>query len=269
MAQYPKRSTNNFFLFFLIIAGIVAVIFILENLIPILIFSGIGYGIYYAIKKEKTKQQHLASSQLNLLKDDLRKAENDYFRVQELLKQDKKSEAQYGTQHILKELQHISFNLQHLQKHIPTEEFIQTSQTIQKQINMLKAIDAPTPSEAPVQPQNKEEMIVQMAPEILEFYQNIQKDHAAIIKKIKNAPNAAELEVMHRSAMERFEDIIETYLRIKESPKDFYMAQERLEKAKLAIQQFDADLDENLRQLNENEMTQFEISLRLMSQKSQ
>ena len=64
--------------------------------------------------------------------------------------------------------------------------------------------------------------------------------------------------------MEHYEDILEGYLKIKASPKDFYNAEERLAKAKAAIKQFDLDLDEALRQLNEADLRDFDISLRIL-----
>ena len=67
--------------------------------------------------------------------------------------------------------------------------------------------------------------------------------------------------------MEHYEDILEGYLKIKTSPKDFYNAKERLSSAKVAIEQFDLDLDETLRQLNEADLRDFDISLRILTKK--
>ena len=47
----------------------------------------------------------------------------------------------------------------------------------------------------------------------------------------------------------------------------FYNAEERLSSAKSAIEQFDLDLDETLRQLNEADLRDFDISLRILSKK--
>ena len=60
---------------------------------------------------------------------------------------------------------------------------------------------------------------------------------------------------------------MEGYLKIKTSPKDFYNAKERLSSAKVAIEQFDLDLDETLRQLNEADLRDFDISLRILTKK--
>ena len=64
--------------------------------------------------------------------------------------------------------------------------------------------------------------------------------------------------------MKRFRDILEGYLKIKQSPKDYYNADARLEQAQKALEQFDLDLDETLRRLNESQLQDFEISLRMM-----
>ena len=110
---------------------------------------------------------------------------------------------------------------------------------------------------------------VELAPELLETIHNIQIDHEAILKKISQSEsnNKEELTAIHQSQMEHYEDILEGYLKIKTSPKDFYNAEERLSSAKAAIEQFDLDLDETLRQLNEADLRDFDISLRILSKK--
>ncbi|MDK6788320.1 hypothetical protein QP330_10780, partial [Actinotignum timonense] len=76
------------------------------------------------------------------------------------------------------------------------------------------------------------------APELLETIHNIQTDHEAILKKISQSEsnNKEELTAIHQSQMEHYEDILEGYLKIKTSPKDFYNAKERLSSAKVAIE---------------------------------
>lgn len=69
--------------------------------------------------------------------------------------------------------------------------------------------------------------------------------------------------------MRRFQDILQGYLKIKETPKNYYNADERLQQALEAIQQFDLDLDETLRKLNESELKDFDVSLRMMKGSAQ
>ena len=109
----------------------------------------------------------------------------------------------------------------------------------------------------------------ELAPELLETIHNIQTDHEAILKKISQSEsnNKEELTAIHQSQIEHYEDILEGYLKIKASPKDFYNAKERLSSAKAAIEQFDLDLDETLRQLNEADLRDFDISLRILTKK--
>lgn len=80
--------------------------------------------------------------------------------------------------------------------------------------------------------------------------------------------NKEELTAVHQSQMERFEDVLQGYLKIKASPKDFHNAEERLEKAKAAMEQFDIDLDDTLKELNEADMRDFDISLRIITNES-
>lgn len=114
--------------------------------------------------------------------------------------------------------------------------------------------------------QPKKTSLEELAPELVATVRNIQIDHEAILQKISQSEsnNKEELTAIHQSQMEHYEDILEGYLKIKASPKDFYNAEERLAKAKAAIEQFDLDLDEALRQLNEADLRDFDISLRIL-----
>ncbi|MGT2926558.1 hypothetical protein [Streptococcus cuniculipharyngis] len=132
----------------------------------------------------------------------------------------------------------------------------------------LEALNMPTDS----QPASmEEEKLMKLAPELMTIYRNIQIDHQTITEKIKtsNSHNKAELTALHEAEMARFHDILSGYLYIKESPKNYYKADERLASAKQAMETFDKDLDETIRQLNENDLQDFEISLRMMAQKNQ
>ena len=77
--------------------------------------------------------------------------------------------------------------------------------------------------------------------------------------------NKEELTALHEADMERFRDILEGYLKIKKSPKDYYNAEERLSQAKTAMEKIDLALDETLRKLNESDLKDFDISLRMMA----
>ena len=117
--------------------------------------------------------------------------------------------------------------------------------------------------------QPKKTSLEELAPELVATVRNIQIDHEAILQKISQSEsnNKEELTAIHQSQMEHYEDILQGYLKIKASPKDFYNAEERLAKAKAAIEQF--DLDEALRQLNEADLRDFDISLRILDKEKQ
>ena len=74
-----------------------------------------------------------------------------------------------------------------------------------------------------------------------------------------------ELTALHEADMDRFRDILDGYLKIKKAPKNYYNADERLAKAKTAMEKFDLALDETLRKLNESDLKDFDISLRMMA----
>ncbi|HFU3707291.1 TPA: hypothetical protein ACGOY7_000872 [Streptococcus suis] len=115
---------------------------------------------------------------------------------------------------------------------------------------------------------DEQKRISELAPEILETYCNIQRDNQVILEKLENATDKREeLTAIHEANMNRFRDILQGYLKIKESPKDFFNAEERLAQAKLALETFDRDLDDTIKQFNEADMQDFEVSLRMMKKK--
>lgn len=107
--------------------------------------------------------------------------------------------------------------------------------------------------------------------EIRETYLNIQRDHQEIVRKIEESTggNQQELMAVHQAQMKNFQEILNGYLKIYHDPKDYYQAKQRLQKAQAAMEQFDLLLDETLKQLNETDMRDFEISLRILSPEDQ
>lgn len=110
--------------------------------------------------------------------------------------------------------------------------------------------------------------VKKLAPELWPIIQNIQSDDRIIRQKIEEGglPNRQELLAVHEANMSRFQDILKGYLAIKASPKDYYQAEERLEQSRQALETFDGQLDETLRQINEGQMMDFEVSLRMVNQ---
>ncbi|WP_363316349.1 hypothetical protein [Streptococcus suis] len=113
-------------------------------------------------------------------------------------------------------------------------------------------------------------MIADLAPEILETYCNIQRDNLVILEKLEKATDKREeLTAIHEANMSRFNDILQGYLKIKKSPKDYFNAEERLVQAKSAMEIFDKDLDDTIKQFNEADMKDFEVSLRMMKREEE
>lgn len=227
---------------------------------------GLGLGFNYVGKRKKwlTGQKlakriqnlkdnvHLADKQSNLLKDYLAISDYSNFKV--------------TAEQLLARIEYIKDESYNLQSHIPRDVYSRMNQKADDvkvdtvlQLEKLQQISGPQAEHTDLHLQ-----IVQEAPEINELYQNIQKDHHNILEKIKKADNVAELEALHESGMQKFYDILDGYLKIKASPKDYYNAEQRLENALVAIKAFDLDLDETLRQLNESDLSDFDISLRMM-----
>ncbi|MGT2756189.1 hypothetical protein [Streptococcus ovuberis] len=108
--------------------------------------------------------------------------------------------------------------------------------------------------------------IQQVAPEILETYTSLSKSHEQIVEKLEKAQlaNKKELLAIHLSNMRNFNDVLDGYLRIKEDPSQYFKAEDRLKQAKFSLESGQEILKQTLRQINENDMMNFEISLRLL-----
>lgn len=277
MGKKPYYSKKNSNTSALAILGVLFLVFLIFNLLPVILIGGAAVGTYYLITQKSRRQKRLAHEQLALLKTNLKQSEKEMFQLGQLLDQQKYQTFETGAQKLLKKLNSYSYLVYSIQKHIPIQDFTKVSQTINQQTTALQTelkkrnlpLDSQNQQSNPQAQQTRptsseEERILQIAPEIIQPYRNIQKDHQLILQKIKEAQNQSELEVLHGINMERFRDILEGYLKIKQAPKDYYNADVRLEQAQKALEQFDLDLDETLRRLNESQLQDFEISLRMM-----
>ena len=278
MGKKPYYSKKNSNTSALAILGVLFLVFLISNLLPVILIGGVGVGTYFLLTRKSRRQKRLAHEQLALLQTNLKQSEKEMFQLGQLVDQQKYQKFESGAQQLLKKLNSYSYLIYSIQKYIPIQDFTKVSQTINQQTaaiqTELKKREFPLKpqnqkSDPHVAPQGKpasseEEWVLQIAPEIIQSYRNIQKDHQLILQKIKEAQNQSELEVLHGINMKRFRDILEGYLKIKQAPKDYYKADERLEQAQKALEQFDLDLDETLRRLNESQLQDFEISLRMM-----
>ena len=282
MGKKPYYSKKNSNTSALAILGVLFLVFLISNLLPVILIGGVGVGTYFLLTRKSRRQKRLAHEQLALLKTNLKQSEKEMFQLGQLLDQQKYQKFESGAQQLLKKLNSYSYLIYSIQKYIPIQDFTKVSQTINQQTTAIQTElkKRNIPSEAVTNPHkestsphtapqgkpasSEEEWVLQIAPEIIQSYRNIQKDHQLILQKIKEAQNQSELEVLHGINMKRFRDILEGYLKIKQSPKDYYNADARLEQAQKALEQFDLDLDETLRRLNESQLQDFEISLRMM-----
>ena len=277
MGKKPYYSKKNSNTSALAILGVLFLVFLIFNLLPVILIGGAAVGTYYLITQKSRRQKRLAHEQLALLKTNLKQSEKEMFQLGQLLDQQKYQTFETGAQKLLKKLNSYSYLVYSIQKYIPIQDFTKVSQTINQQTTALQTelkmrylpLDSqnqqPNPQAQQTRPtSSEEERVLQIAPEIIQPYRNIQKDHQLILQKIKEAQNQSELEVLHGINMKRFRDILEGYLKIKQAPKDYYNADVRLEQAQKALEQFDLDLDETLRRLNESQLQDFEISLRMM-----
>lgn len=241
-----------------------------EYIAPLLLLAGTGYGVYYLSTRKSALEKKNTALRLQDLKDLISQCDRQIKLLESYL--DAKNFTQYSilARQILPQLKTIQNEANALKPKMDLDIYKRIMKRAGNETDnittQLKALNISS-NTAPAS--HKEESILTRAPEIATTYQNIQRDHMEILEKLKRAENASELKAIHEINMKRFGDILDGYLKIKESPKNYYNAEERLAQAKAALEKFDTDLDETLRQLNESQLSDFEISLRMMEEKTQ
>lgn len=267
--QQPEWFSWIWILVFVFGSGAVA-----SYLIPIAILGAIGYGIYrhQSQKKVRIEAKQASIGRIEDLKSEIGQADR-LIKKLEAYQEDRDQESyQNLALEILPQLTYIKNAANDLRGEIPASVYqrIQTKiRTVTDEIDeQLRKIERERKRK---EAQPKKTSLEELAPELVATVRNIQIDHEAILQKISQSEsnNKEELTAIHQSQMEHYEDILEGYHKIKASPKDFYNAEERLAKAKAAIEQFDLDLDEALRQLNEADLRDFDISLRILDKEKQ
>ena len=267
--QQPEWFSWIWILVFVFGSGAVA-----SYLIPIAILGAIGYGIYrhQSQKKVRIEAKQASIGRIEDLKSEIGHADRRIKELEAYQEDGDQESYQNLALEILPQLTYIKNAANDLRGEIPTSVYqrIQTKiRTVTDEIDeQLKKIEREKKRK---EAQPKKTSLEELAPELVATVRNIQIDHEAILQKISQSEsnNKEELTAIHQSQMEHYEDILEGYLKIKASPKDFYNAEERLAKAKAAIEQFDLDLDEALRQLNEADLRDFDISLRILDKEKQ
>ena len=267
--QQPEWFSWIWILVFVFGSGAVA-----SYLIPIAILGAIGYGLYrhQSQKKVRIEAKQASIGRIEDLKSEIGQADRRIKELEGYQEDGDQESYQNLALEILPQLTYIKNAANDLRGEIPASVYqrIQTKiTTVTEEIDeQLKKIER---EKRQKEAQPKKTSLEELAPELVATVRNIQIDHEAILQKISQSEsnNKEELTAIHQSQMEHYEDILEGYLKIKASPKDFYNAEERLAKAKAAIEQFDLDLDEALRQLNEADLRDFDISLRILDKEKQ
>lgn len=267
------RKASLIFILSLVGAATLDILGVVSELTTVLALLGAGASATTLLLPPKNRLEQV-NTKTRLL--DLKETINRCDRQLKLLDNylDEKSYTQYAilARQVLPQLTDIRQEANSLKNEMDLNIY----KRISKKLDMtstdikvqLEALNMPTDASPASQ---EEELVMKQAPELMTIYRNIQIDHQTILDKIKTSDshNKAELTALHEAEMTRFQDILAGYLRIKAAPKDYYNADQRLATAKQALETFDKDLDETIRQLNENDLQDFEISLRMMAQKNQ
>lgn len=270
--KHRLRKASLILILSLVGAATLDILGVVSELTTVLALLGAGASATTLLLPPKNRLEQV-NTKTRLL--DLKETINRCDRQLKLLDNylDEKSYTQYAilAQQVLPQLADIQSEADQLKQDMDLNIY----KRISKKVGMtttdikvqLEALNMPTD----LDPHNQEEAdLLKLAPELMTTYANVQADHQTILKKIEEADlhNKAELTALHETEMTRFKDILAGYLKIKAEPKNYYKADERLAKAKAALEDFDKNLDETIRRLNESDLQDFEISLRMMAEKN-
>ncbi|MBL1126399.1 hypothetical protein F9856_09715 [Streptococcus suis] len=263
--QKQTQTNNNLFVGLGLLGGISILSGQAHFLFPILVLSALAYGTFFLIHRNTAKSTKNTALRLQNLKESISHIEQELKQLNNYLKSKNYSQYALLALELLPQLTMIREETSELKYQLDTDIssaiIQQTIQEEEKILKQLKLLDLIAPSSFILEETKK---ILSIAPELATTYQNVQNDHIEILEQLKNLENAEELRVIHEINMKHYNDILGGYLKIKENPKNFYSAEERLAQSKLALEKFDADLDETLRKFNERQLNEFEISLRMM-----
>lgn len=246
---------------------------LIELAVPLAICAVLGFGGYYLYRRWRyplLKDQSLAD-QIELLKARIGQADKDIKKLDDKLTEEGAASYRKLSKQVLIELETIHQEATRLKKYLEDGVYQRIDKKVRKvradirvQLERLESPEKDVREEKPSKLSTE-----QLAPELKQTLENIAIDHQAILDKIQQSANSnkEELLAVHQLEMERFEKILEGYLKIKAEPKNIKNAEERLAQAQAAIEQFDLDLDYVLQTLNEAEMRDLDINIRMMSQK--
>lgn len=257
------NNTGNVFLKGIVFLILLAVL--IKSILPIVVVGAISYGVYRLATRQASLEKRNTSLRLQDLRDDIHQTDSQVKLLEKYLSNKDYGQYTLLAREVLPQVEHIRDESEALKDKMDLNIYKRVNKKatdvitdIQKQLKRLDI--APDLKAASAE----EKSLLENAPELLTIYRNIQRDHGVILDKIEQMDNKAELLAIHESEMNRFKDILSGYLKIKQSPKDFYNADERLSQAKATLEKFDLSLDETLRKLNEQELKDFEISMRMM-----
>ncbi|MFA9493576.1 hypothetical protein [Streptococcus sp. E17BB] len=236
-------------------------------------FTGLLWGGYAVSNQLSTRQQQKLSGQrvaalptIDQIKSTVKQLDGSVSRLKALAESKQHAAYKASAPEVLTELEQLAdqLNQQKNRLDLATFQRLMTRIATERQLiqDTLHQLQHDWESQLPDQ-----HNIKQIAPEISAAVYQIRQDSQLIKEQIKKSQlaNQAELLELHQTSMLRFNSILTGYLTIKEHPNHYYDAEKRLTTAQETIERFANDLKEQVRQLNENAMYEFEVNLRLLN----
>lgn len=268
IVQYiPKMPMWVWLIAYIMIIGSLSEV--LPDFLTFVSAVGLGLGFRNVTKTQKRLQGQKMAKRIQDLKDTVRIADSQHNLLKRYLMENDYSNFQMVSSQLLPKLDYIKSETLNLKDQLPRDVFQRINHKADDvRVDTMLQLEQLQVDSTASKEMVFDKMIDQHAPEVKELFANVQKDDKNIKAKIQEADNQAELTALHESSMQHFYDILQGYLQMKASPKDYYYVDERLANGLTALKQFDLDLDETLRKLNESHLKDFDVSLRMMQEQS-
>lgn len=259
-----KRKENGCIKWVLILVGVS--LLIQYWYIVLLVGVGVGFWIY-----KKKQQQRVLQAEREHFEKLLEQATNHYKKFILFQEEDDEESMEKIGEMLLGQLDSIASSLARIEELLGFESYQSAYRLVKSKEQIAGVLESLRQEAGQETGEAFARMVQQTAPEIYELYLAIHEKNTKIDSLIQQMDNnqVEELTAEHGVVVDQFSDILSGYLKIKQNPEHYHEAEERLIKARRALELLEEQLTFSLRQLNEENLAEFEISLRMIQQEKE
>lgn len=259
-----KKKKNGCIKWVLILVGIS--LLIQYWYIVLLIGVGVGFWIY-----RKKQQQRALQTEREHFEKLLEQATNRYKKFLLFQEEDDEEGMEQIGEILLEQLDSIALSLERIEELLGFECYQSAYRLVKMKEQIAGVLENFRRETGQETGDAFAKMVQKVAPEIYELYLAIHEKNVKIDSLIQQMDNnqIEELTAEHGVVVDQFSDILSGYLKIKQNPEHYHEAEERLIKARRALELLEEQLTFSLRQLNEENLAEFEISLRMIQQEKE